>query len=259
MTERKASPLVHSVSALSAGVIATACTHPLDLVKARFQVQHVQKGKAELQYKSVGQAFRLIVAQEGLSGLYRGLAPNIIGNGVSWGLYMFWYQSLKNLSGDESPSSLHALALAGAAGAATSLMTNPIWLIKVRLQSQPFDAPDRYLGVAHCMRTIYREEGLSGFWRGIVPALFGVSHGAVQMATYEGLRQRLWKSVDLVQPYHYLGLGIVSKSVASLVTFPYQLVKTRMQVRDAHFHREQSFLKTVSSVWKNEGIRVKEN
>ena len=133
-------------------------------------------------------------------------------------------------------------------------MTNPIWLIKVRLQSQPHDAPDRYKGLLDCIKTIYREEGIRGFWRGIVPALIGTSHGAVQMATYERLRSWMWRHVDNMGPQHYLVLGIASKSIASIVTFPYQLVKTRMQVRDKHFHRQASLTQTVKSVWKNEGV-----
>ena len=117
--ERQASPLVHSVSALLAGVAATTVTHPLDLVKARFQVQHVQRGTDTVRYRSVRQAFGLIVREEGWRGLYRGLAPNVIGNGAAWGIYMFWYQTLKKLAGGNVDGSF---VLAGMAGAGTALV-----------------------------------------------------------------------------------------------------------------------------------------
>ena len=35
------------------------------------------------------------------------------------------------------------------------------------------------------VKVIYREEGFIGYYRGIVPALFLTSHGAVQFAVYE--------------------------------------------------------------------------
>ncbi len=105
------------------------------------------------------------------------------------------------------------------------------------------------------VKTIYREEGVRGFWRGIVPALIGTSHGAVQMVVYEKLRWVTWKHVENPTWLHYQLLGVLSKSVASVATFPYQLVKTRMQVRDAHFHRHSTVRETVRAVWQLEGPR----
>jgi solute carrier family 25 folate transporter 32 len=71
--DRKASPWVHSVAALTAGVVSTTLTHPLDLVKARFQVQRAllsarSASPSNLQYRNTLQAFRLIAQQEGIRG-----------------------------------------------------------------------------------------------------------------------------------------------------------------------------------------------
>src|SRR6185436_16427498 len=104
------------------------------------------------------------------------------------------------------------LLLACGASAATQVLTNPIWLVKLRLQSQPHDAPDRYRGMSDAFRTIYKEEGLRGFWRGITPALIGTSHGAVQMTAYEKLKRM---AIDYnagqgrgMDATHYLLLGM---------------------------------------------------
>lgn len=83
---RRVDPWVHSVSALVAGVVSTTVTHPLDLVKARFQTQHVARSGTKgvpLQYRNTLQAFGLIWKREGFRGWYRGCVPNILGNGVS--------------------------------------------------------------------------------------------------------------------------------------------------------------------------------
>ena len=63
------------------------------------------------------------------------------------------------------------------------LLTNPVWVIKTRLQLQrgagwlarpgtalPASAR-RYRGVVHAAREIAREEGFRGFYRGIWPSL----------------------------------------------------------------------------------------
>lgn len=87
------------------------------------------------------------------------------------------------------------------------------------------------------------------------PALLGTSHGAVQMVAYEKLRQLAWGRFETMTPLHYLALGITSKIIASVTTFPYQLIKTRMQVRDLHFHRHASMRETVRSVYRTEGLQ----
>jgi hypothetical protein len=63
------------------------------------------------------------------------------------------------------------------------LLTNPVWVIKTRLQLQRSAgwlarpgvaapaAARRYRGVVHAAREIAREEGLQGFYRGIWPSL----------------------------------------------------------------------------------------
>jgi solute carrier family 25 folate transporter 32 len=136
MEQRKVAPWIHSVSALGGALISTGVTHPLDLVKARFQVQHVNKQLGgKIVYRSTLQAFRVILKEEGFVGLYRGVVPNLFGNGAAWALYMLFYSWLKDVVGGPDSSSevsFKSLGLAGLAGAGTAVITNPIWLVKVR-------------------------------------------------------------------------------------------------------------------------------
>ena len=48
--------------------------------------------------------------------------------------------------------------------------------------------PERYSGVLKGLMTIYRHEGLGGLYKGLVPSLFGTSHGALQFMAYEELK-----------------------------------------------------------------------
>lgn len=63
-----------AISGVTAGCVSTLFMHPLDLVKAKLQVQVTSKGNGLL-YQ-----LRNIAKQDGLRGLYRGLGVNILGN-----------------------------------------------------------------------------------------------------------------------------------------------------------------------------------
>lgn len=58
------------------GALAQTCTYPLDVLRRRFQI-NTMSGMG-YKYKGVFDAIRVIVAQEGVKGLYKGIAPNLL-------------------------------------------------------------------------------------------------------------------------------------------------------------------------------------
>jgi solute carrier family 25 phosphate transporter 23/24/25/41 len=58
------------------GAIAQTCTYPFDVLRRRFQI-NTMSGMG-YQYKSIPDAVRVIVQQEGLKGLYKGIVPNLL-------------------------------------------------------------------------------------------------------------------------------------------------------------------------------------
>ena len=90
------------LAGLSGGVVSSLILHPFDLVKIRFQVTESKLSipNTSLPYRphytSLLDAFRTIYREKGLvHGLYQGVAPNILGNGISWGLYLFLYNTFR--------------------------------------------------------------------------------------------------------------------------------------------------------------------
>lgn len=98
---------------------------------------------------------------------------------------------------------------------------------------------------------IYRTEGIPGFYRGLVPSLFGVSHGALQFMAYEKLKEyRRGQHLGLSQGQtqgrgegrqgERLGnidlfiISSLSKIFAGSITYPYQVLRSRLQTYDAH-------------------------
>jgi hypothetical protein len=95
-------------------------------------------------YRSTFHAIVQIVRTEGIRTLYAGLAPNLLGSTVSWGSYFYCYNMLRGIARREqrfldSAGQLGPavnLGCATCSGFLTCLATNPIWLIKTRLQLQ---------------------------------------------------------------------------------------------------------------------------
>ncbi|KAH7149737.1 solute carrier family 25 member 42 [Dactylonectria estremocensis] len=58
------------------GAVAQTCTYPFDVLRRRFQI-NTMSGMG-YQYKSVADAIRVIVAHEGVKGLYKGIVPNLL-------------------------------------------------------------------------------------------------------------------------------------------------------------------------------------
>ncbi|KAL2966475.1 hypothetical protein AAZX31_16G119200 [Glycine max] len=162
------------------------------------------------------------------------------------------------------------LASAAEAGALVSFFTNPVWLVKTRLQLQtPLHQTRPYSGVYDAFRTIMREEGFSALYRGIVPGLFLVSHGAIQFTAYEELRKVIvdFKSKGstvhnqnpdkLLNSVDYAVLGATSKLAAVLLTYPFQVIRARLQQRPSGdgVPRYMDTLHVVKETARFEGIR----
>ncbi|KAL5063731.1 hypothetical protein RYX36_025468 [Vicia faba] len=237
----------NAIAGAAAGFATVAVMHPLDVVRTRFQVNDGRVSHLP-SYKNTAHAIFTITRTEGLRGLYAGFLPGVLGSTISWGLYFFFYDKAKQRyarSREEKLSPGFHLASAAEAGALVCLCTNPVWLVKTRLQLQtPLHQTRPYSGLYDAFRTIMREEGFSALYRGIVPGLFlQVSHGAIQFTAYEELRKTIvdFKSKrseiqnqnpdQLLNSVDYAVLGATSKVAAILLTYPFQVIRSRLQQR----------------------------
>ncbi|MCJ1367727.1 hypothetical protein MMC16_006861 [Acarospora aff. strigata] len=256
--------LIETIAGFTAGVISTLAVHPLDVVKTRLQVDRLSSSR-------LGNSFRIardIARNEGsISAFYRGLSPNVVGNSVSWALYFLWYGKIKDglyaYHGSEGElSSLDYFLASGVAGALTALSTNPIWVIKTRMLSTSAEHPGAYASILDGTRQIFRAEGLAGFYRGLVPSLFGVSHGALQFMAYERLKRSRGLTGGAAGPagrtrelsnVDYLLLSGLAKIFAGALTYPYQVVRARLQTYEAG-ETYTSARDVVRQVWRREGL-----
>ena len=114
-----------------------------------------------------------------------------------------------------------------------------------------------YSSILDGSRRIYQNEGLSGFYRGLVPSLFGISHGALQFMAYEQMKKYRYAHLSPGQKdlsnLDVFVASALSKIFAGSLTYPYQLIRARLQIYDADkFYK--SATDVVVQVWKQEGI-----
>lgn len=212
--------------------------------------QHQHQHKQASKGKGGGPVVRMIrgiIRHEGLIGLYSGITPAVVGSSISWGGYFFLYEGVKRALLEQKRNAytdadvygspphnnniidqkqiniqlgpMENFSAACISGAIMVGFTNPIWLIKTRMQLQiklseghkrvPVSTStimhtskntqravhlteDKikppYKNMVHAARTIANEEGLAGLYKGSVPALMLVSHGGVQFVCYEFLK-----------------------------------------------------------------------
>lgn len=110
--------------------------------------------------------------------------------------------------------------------------------------------------------SIRNNEGIRGFYRGVGISMVGVSHGAVQFAVYEPLKKAWAKYFspgssdgrERMSSTSTLVLSGTAKIIAGTATYPYQVVRSRMQTQDAESRFGKGIRGVVGNVWRDEGV-----
>ncbi|XP_057424236.1 uncharacterized protein LOC130717872 isoform X1 [Lotus japonicus] len=219
-----------ATSGLSVAV-ATSITHPLDVLKVRLQMQLVgQKGPLT----GMGQIFLNVMKNEGPKSLYLGLTPALTRSVVYGGLRLGLYEPSKHACDIAFGSSNVLVKIASGmfAGAISTALTNPMEVLKVRLQMNP---DMRKSGPILELRRTVSEEGVKALWKGVGPAMARAGAlTASQLATYDETKQILVRWTSLKEGFH---LHLISSTVAgilsTLITAPMDMVKTRLMLQRA--------------------------
>ncbi|GAA5923709.1 hypothetical protein JCM3775_000481 [Rhodotorula graminis] len=235
--------LDQAVAGVTAGIVSTFALQPLDLLKVQLQVSTAPKTRSP--WSNIHWGLREIVRTGGARALYRGLTPNLVGNASSWGSYFLWYTMLKaRMDGgkDHKLSAGQHLLASASSGIITAVLTNPIWVVKTRMFTTAAGQDKAYRGVTHGLATLAREEGLRGMSKGLTLAIVGVSNGAIQFMAYEEMKKRRVEvrrkrlgdgasdeEVKTLSNLEYILMSGSAKLVAIAITYPYQVVRSRIQ------------------------------
>lgn len=220
--------LVGSVS----GTFSTILFQPLDLVKTRLQskvVQHVEAPRSGMFATVIH-----IVRKDNVFGLWRGMAPSITRVVPGVGLYFSSIHWLKHTLYLEDPlTPLQAMSLGVAARSMSGALLIPITVVKTRFESGVY----KYGGIGEALTSIYRQEGIRGLSSGLVPTLLrDAPFSGLYLMFYTQLKNTAAKKEFYVAttPVNF-GCGILAGVLASIVTQPADVIKTKMQLYPNEF------------------------
>jgi len=259
------------ISGLTAGFITTTVTHPLDLLKIRLQLDTTSK----THFEALRKIFTTITTSSSansslLREIYRGLPLNVLGSSSAWAVYFASYRFFKDLihndiggiTGvgkvfkDSNLQSWQYLISAFSAGSFTAIVTNPIWVLKTRILSTSAKSPGAYIGINDGIKRILKEEGIKGFWKGLLPSLMGVSQGALQFTMYDTLKYRFRGDDDeegQLKVVEYIGMSCISKIISTLIVYPCQVLRSRLQDYES-ITKTKTVREVILGIWKLEGI-----
>lgn len=125
-------------------------------------------------------------------------------------------------------SPLQDLTCGALAGMSARIVVAPLDVVKIRLQVQSeTQGRYQYASVFRALRTIAHQEGISALWKGNGPALLMVApYASIQLAAFYQLERTA--SATVPKPYMALTLGAISAALATVCTYPLDLLRTRL-------------------------------
>ncbi|XP_044314962.1 mitochondrial dicarboxylate carrier [Drosophila rhopaloa] len=204
-----------------ASSMAAMVTHPLDLMKVLIQTQ--------AEKLSLGQTTRKIIREQGVLAMYNGISASMLRQ-YTYTLSRFGIYSVGSGMMDTSTMGRKTL-LAAVAGGIGGYVGAPADLINVRLQNDVKLPPEKRRNYKHAIDglvRITREEGWRSLFNGAsMTALRGMFMTVGQIAFYEQSKANLVKVGMPENMGTYILASIISATVATTLTQPIDVVKTR--------------------------------
>ncbi|XP_041473870.1 mitochondrial thiamine pyrophosphate carrier-like [Lytechinus variegatus] len=157
---------------------------------------------------------------------------------------------------------------AGAAsGAFTRACLQPLDVLKIRfqLQEEPMKrgvSTAKYNSILQAVGSIIKEEGPQSLWKGHVPAqALSIIYGIAQFVTFEGLTYMAYPllpeelTTGVYKPVYHFVCGGVSGCVATLVSLPVDVLRTRL-VSQGEPKIYKSISHALRSMYMEAGIRT---
>lgn len=217
-----------------AGALGATAVYPIDLVKTRMQNQR-SKVVGELLYKNSLDCVQKVFKNEGFTGFYRGLAPQLIGVAPEKAIKLTINDLIRANTKDPVTGEIGLgweLFAGATAGGCQVAVTNPLEIVKIRLQMQgemARVAGSDPIGAMH----IIRQLGLVGLYKGAAACLCrDIPFSAIYFTVYSHLKKDTFgegfdgKKLGFVET---LSAAAIAGMPAAYLTTPADVVKTRLQ------------------------------
>jgi len=217
-----------------AGAFGATIVYPIDLVKTRMQNQR-SSVVGQLLYKNSFDCVKKVLRNEGFVGFYRGLGPQLIGVAPEKAIKLTVNDFVRSRAMDPETGRIKLqweFIAGGTAGGCQVVFTNPLEIVKIRLQMQGEAAKLEGAapkGAVH----IVRQLGLFGLYKGATACLLrDIPFSAIYFPSYWHLKKDLFnegyngKQLSFMET---LSAAAMAGMPAAYLTTPADVVKTRLQ------------------------------
>ncbi|RID43616.1 hypothetical protein BRARA_I00466 [Brassica rapa] len=263
---------LESISEATSGAIgsllSTTILYPLDTCKSKYQAEISVPGNHK--YRRISDVFWEAISSGNVLSLYQGLGTKNVQSFVSSFIYFYSYSYFKRLHseriGSKSIGTTANLLIAAASAAFTNILTQPLDTASSRMQTSEFG-------------------NAKGFWKTLTEGTWGDAYDgmgitllltpnpAIQYTVFDQLKQNLVEkrkakakkdsSPVVISSFMAFLLGAISKSAATVITYPLIRCKVMIQAADdtkdsEAKKRRERIKKTIPGViyaiWEKEGI-----
>nr|DBA19830.1 TPA: hypothetical protein GDO54_015600 [Pyxicephalus adspersus] len=211
-----------------AGAVGATAVYPIDLVKTRMQNQR-SSFVEELVYKNSFDCFRKVLRYEGFFGLYRGLLPQLVGVAPEKAIKLTVNDFVRDkfTQRDGSIQLLAEILAGGCAGGSQVIFTNPLEIVKIRLQV----AGEISTGPKVRALTVLRDLGFFGLYKGAKACfLRDIPFSAIYFPVYAHCKSSFADEQGHIGALQLLIAGAIAGVPAASLVTPADVIKTRLQV-----------------------------
>lgn len=245
-----------------AGAFGAFMVYPIDLVKTRMQNQR-SSAPGQRMYDNSIDCFRKIVRNEGFRGLYAGVLPQLVGVAPEKAIKLTVNDLVRSNFTDKKSGQIelpYEILAGGTAGFCQVVFTNPLEIVKIRLQIQGELAKRSDAVPKRSAMWIVRNLGIVGLYKGATACLLRDGpFSAIYFPTYAHLKKDFFgespqKKLGVVQ---LLTAGAIAGMPAAYLTTPCDVIKTRLQVEARKGEATYNGLTDAArKIYKEEGFKA---
>ncbi|KAG2022896.1 carnitine/acyl carnitine carrier [Coprinopsis cinerea AmutBmut pab1-1] len=245
-----------------AGAFGATIVYPIDMVKTRMQNQR-STVVGQMLYKNSIDCAKKILRNEGFFGFYRGLGPQLVGVAPEKAIKLTVNDLVRGRATDPDTGRITLpweLFAGGAAGGCQVVFTNPLEIVKIRLQVQGETAKLEGAtprGAVH----IIRQLGVVGLYRGASACLLrDIPFSAIYFPAYSHLKSDLFQegyNGKQLSFFETLASAAIAGMPAAYLTTPADVVKTRLQVEARQGQtRYNGLVDAFVKIYREEGFKA---
>lgn len=235
-----------------ARVLLNAAAHPFEYAKVLIQIGHEPisptptttfLGKSALKLPNIFEYVKYIKSVDGITGCYRGIVPKVCGNIVgviTSDKILRKYDKLErqtdNNELDNREDSLETMDSREkfiynvkrdiVCRVSSIIVSHPFHVITVRIMAQFVGSESAYSGLFGSIAEIYRQNGIMGFFSGLIPRVLGdVLYTVLAASLTYALNTYVCQESE-IQIY----TSTTMTFLASAITYPFQVVSNCMAV-----------------------------